>query len=94
MKGCCRKQQKQEEETDWEASGQEEMNRLYAECRRNTAVINARDELVNLRDLVRTCTAALISENDRDSVSAQVAHVLHFYLEPKLVYLEKELARE
>lgn len=82
-----------EEDEDWEATGQEEMNRLHAGCKQKTSIVHVRDQINNIRDLVDVCGAALLSDENRgqERVMKHVAHVLYFFVDDQLANIEKEL---
>ncbi len=85
-----------EDDDDWEATGKEEMNELYARCTQKKSITDVRDELSNLRDLLDVCSTALLSREAKFQCDfpKNVAHVLHFYVDPVLQNLDKELARQ
>lgn len=85
-----------EEDEDWEATGQEEMNRLHAECKQKKSIIDIRDALNNLNDLIDVCGAALLGHENtnQERIQRHVAHVLCFYVHAIITDLEKELERQ
>lgn len=94
---------KRNENGDWETTGQEEMNKLYEYTKGNTRICNAndkpnisildaRDKLNTLKDLVDMCvTFALKIEDSRQNKI--VANVLYDFVYQGIVDLEKELAK-
>lgn len=84
-----------EEEEDFESTGQEEMNNVYDKYKEKTSVLDVRDELNNVTDLVETCAVALLSEKTgwEDRSRKKIAHVLFFYVANKLTELEEALAK-
>jgi hypothetical protein len=62
---------------------------------RQKSILDVRDELNNMRDLVDVCSAALLGpENQNKRIQQNVAHVLYFYIDPIIKKLEEELAKQ
>lgn len=78
-------------EEDWETTGQDEMNRLHAECKQKRSVLDVRDRLNNLKDLVTVCVEALI-HSELNEVKLHVGHVLYFQVIEQIKTAEEELA--
>lgn len=80
-----------EEDEDWEATGQEEMNRLHAGCKQKTSVLDVRDRLNNLKDLITVCIEAL-THSELNEVKLHVGHVLYFQVIEQIKIAEEELS--
>lgn len=78
------------EDEDWEATGQEEMNSLYVECKHKASVLDIRDRLNNLKELVMVCREAL-SESKIIDIKSIVGDVLYFHVEEQIRIAEEEL---
>jgi hypothetical protein len=80
---------------DWENTGQDEMNDLYDECTEKKSIVDIRDDLNNICDLIHVCAAALRSEDKglKEYTATKVAHVLYFCVESKLVDIEEDLEK-
>jgi hypothetical protein len=81
-------------EEDWEATGQDEMNDLYDKIIQKTpkrTVLEVRDRLVNLKDLVTVCREALC-ESKLYEIKTIVIDVLYFHVEEQIKIAEQELA--
>lgn len=82
-----------EEMIDWEATGMEEMNELQKKCQESRSVLDIRDSLNSLIDLLEVCGDALLNE---DMISyrsnTKVANVLYSHVQKELKHIEKELA--
>lgn len=103
---CCRYTDgtfSREIENDWEATGQEEMNRLHEECKQNKrkgyhfsttypSITNVQDRLNNLKDLVALTTDALLDSDRLDSHSL-CAQVLLFHVMEQINIAERELSQ-
>ena len=87
---------------DWEASGAEEMNKLLEECQHNRSTIEAeekqkasilevRDRLNNMIDLITLCHDSLEC-SQLFAIKQHVSHVLYFYVREQIKLAEKELA--
>jgi len=78
------------DEDDWEMTGQDEMNALYEECKQKRSVLDVRDGLNNVVDLVNLCTDCL--ENSQlIEVKTLVSSVLHFHVIEEIKRLEGSL---
>lgn len=81
-----------DEQDDWEATGQDEMNELHDKCTSGNKVLNARDHLCELADLVKVCIEAL-SESKLKDIKRIVTDTLYFHVLPGIERIEKELAK-
>lgn len=86
-------------EEDWETTGQEEMNELYQEVKdkeirktRTRTILDVRDRLNNLKDLIEVCSESLIYSK-HNNINTNVAHVLFFQVTQEIKTAEEELAR-
>jgi hypothetical protein len=79
-----------EEDQDWETSGEEEMQKEYEKCKKNTAAVLARDELSTLRDMIRVCVAAI--GNEDYIINDAIQNVLHFHVLERIKIADEELA--
>jgi len=77
---------------DWETTGHEEVERIYAKCRQKTSITQARDNLNSILDLVILCRECLLNSETID-ITEQVADVLHFQVIEQIKSVEQELAR-
>lgn len=83
------------ENDDWEATGGDEMNKLYDKIIKKTpkaSILDIRDQITNLLDVLRVCTAAILTDNATDAVLCSAANTLHFQVSEKLKLIEEELA--
>lgn len=82
-----------EENDDWEATGQEEMNDLHIKTtQERKKILNARDQLLELDDLITVCIEALM-ESKMVGVKKIVGSALYFHVRPAIARIEKELAK-
>jgi hypothetical protein len=86
-----------EVEQDWEATGQEEMNELYQEIKdkeipkeRRRTILDVRDRLNNLKDLVELCSESLLYSK-LNNINVHVANVLYFQVKEQIKIAEEEL---
>jgi|SRR5215207_7502678 len=79
-----------EVEDDWETSGEEEMQRLFEGCRRETSRLEVSDRLSNIVDLVTVCREAL-SDSSLIDIKTVVVNVLYFHVEEQLKLAQEEL---
>lgn len=82
----------EDEDDDWETSGQDEMNKLHAECTQEASVLHARDKLNELVSLLTVCREAL-TESKLIHIKTIVGEVLYFYVEEEIKTIEKELSK-
>lgn len=101
---CCRYTDgtcSREVEEDWEATGQEEMNRIYEQCKQNTSNMNVketrksntvelRDKLNNLSELIKLCVYGL-NESKCNQTKFVVSNILYFYILKEIQAAEEEL---
>jgi|HubBroStandDraft_3_1064219.scaffolds.fasta_scaffold280811_2 hypothetical protein len=78
-----------DEQDDWEATGQDEMNELHDKCKK---ILAARDQLLELDDLVTVCIESLM-ESKLTNAKRIVGQVLYFHVRPAIARIEKELAQ-
>lgn len=79
---------------DWEATGKEEMNELYEQCKRERAsVVSVRDHLNRIHSMVEVCIIALLNPDYRGQqlIQVKVADVLCDYIGPEIEKAEEEL---
>lgn len=101
---CCRYSDgtcSREVKEDWEATGQDEMNDIYASLKQNrrttdaryplnTPILNTQDRINNLKSLLVLCGEAL-SESKLYDIKEIVSSVIHFHIEPELDRIEEGL---
>lgn len=87
-----------EVEEDWESTGHEEMNQLYQDIKDREIqktpkanVLDVRDRLNNLKDLIEVCSESLIYSKI-NNINTRVAHVLYFQVNKEIQKAEEELA--
>lgn len=82
-----------EDPFDWEVTGLDEMSELQEKCRASMSVLDIRDSLNNLIDLLDVCGGALLNEEvtSYDS-NTKVANVLFSNVQKQLKHIEQELA--
>lgn len=77
---------------DWEKTGQEEMAEIHKECAKKAAILDVRDRLYTIKELVTVCREAL-SESQLYNIKNHVVNVLYFQVEAQLKIAEEELAK-
>lgn len=75
---------------DWEATGQEEMNEICEKVTEKKSILDVRDRLNNLLELVIICREAL-TESSLIKIQEHVANVMYFHVEEQLRITEQEL---
>ena len=84
-----------EHEEDWEATGQDEMNELYEQCKNNhqASSVSLRDHVNRVHSMVEVCVIALLNPDWRGEqiLQIKVADVLNEYVAPELENIEEEL---
>lgn len=78
-----------EDSNDWERTGEEEMNRLHEKCRKPT-VLDVRDSLNNIADLVTICGQALEFSSFAE-IKTIVSNVLTIHIVNEIKRAEQEL---
>lgn len=82
-----------DQNNDWEATGQDEMNDLHVKTtQERKKILNARDQLLELDDLVTVCIEALM-ESKMTEVRKIVGQVLYFHVRPAIARIEEELGK-
>lgn len=76
---------------EWETTCQEQMNELYKECENKKSIMNVRDRLNNLKDLVTVSSEASI-HSDHLFIKESVGHVLYFHVLEQIKLAEEELS--
>jgi hypothetical protein len=86
-----------EVEEDRETTGQEEMNELYQEIKdkeipkeRKRTILDVRDRLNNLKDIIEICTQCLLYSK-LNNINVHVAHVLYFQVQEQIKIAQEEL---
>ena len=84
---CC------EDCCDWEATGAEDMEKIYKEIKKKEKVsmIDLSDELLSIENVVFACNRALMSENEYSA--SKIADVLLFHVINPLENLRKAIEK-
>lgn len=79
-------------DSDWEATGQEEVQKILdKKMSGQAAILDARDRLNNTLELLKVCRDAL-EDSTRLNINSTISNILYFYVEKEIKLAEEDLA--